>query len=80
MEPHTIHEDMDSAQPDLENRIKDHYHGVFTHQGVFTDRLSCTGFLANQDRRILHTVAYILLQTGRSAARGARPAAAHVTT
>ena len=74
MDPQTVYEEVYSARGDMENRIKE------MHHGVSMDRLSCTRFLANQVRLVLHTAAYVLLQTVRLAARGSSLAAAQVTT
>jgi len=74
MDPQTVYEEVYAARGDMENRIKE------MHHGVSMDRLSCTRFLANQVRLILHTAAYVLLQTVRLAARGSSLGAAQVTT
>ena len=59
---------------DVENRIKELQHGIAS------DRLSCSRFLANQARLLLHAAAFVLYQELRHAAAGTDLARAQVTT
>jgi hypothetical protein len=59
---------------DVENRIKE------LHDAIRIDRLSCTRFLANQARLLLHAAAFALYQELRLAAAGTDLARAQVTT
>jgi len=59
---------------DVENRIKE------LHDAISIDRLSCTRFLANQARLLLHAAAFVLYQELRLAAAGTSLARAQVST
>ena len=73
-DPEVIYRRVYAARGDIENRIKELLHGVAL------DRLSCSDFLANQARLILHAAAYVLYQEVRHHARGTDLAHAQVTT
>jgi len=59
---------------DAENRIKE------LKEDLHADRLSCSRFLANQFRLLLHAAAYMLLQALQEALSGTELAAAQVGT
>jgi hypothetical protein len=59
---------------DAENRIKE------LKEDLHADRLSCSRFLANQFRLLLHAAAYMLLQALQEALAGTELAAAQVGT
>ena len=59
---------------DRENRIKE------GKQDCFTDRTSCHRFAANQFRLLLHSAAYVLMQTLQEAAQGTQWARAQAGT
>ena len=63
-----------ASRGDVENRIKE------LHDAIRIDRLSCTRFLANQARLLLHAAAFVLYQELRLAAAGTSLARAQVTT
>ena len=54
-EPRALYEDVYCQRGDIENRIKEQ------QLGLFADRTSCHGFMANQFRVLLAAFAYVLL-------------------
>ena len=56
-EPRALYEDVYCQRGDMENRIKEQ------QLGLFADRTSCHGFLANQFRVLLAAFAYVLIGT-----------------
>lgn len=73
-DPQVVYHRIYAQRGDMENRLKE------LHHGVSMDRLSCTRFLANQARLLLHAAAYVLHQELRLAAAGTDLARAQVTT
>ena len=63
-----------AARGDVEYRLKE------LHDGILIDRLSCTRFLANQARLLLHAAAFVPYQELRLAAAGTDLARAQVAT
>jgi hypothetical protein len=57
-----LYDELYCQRGDAENRIKEQ------QQGLFADRTSCHGFLANQFRVLLSAAAYVLLETLRRTA------------
>ena len=72
--PQIVYARIYAQRGDMENRIKE------LHHGVSIDRLSCSRYLANQARLLLHTAAFVLYQEIRTAAAGTDLAHAQVTT
>jgi Transposase DDE domain group 1 len=74
-EPWALYEDVYCQRGDRENRIKEQ------QLGLFADRTSCHGFLANQFRVLLAAFAYVLIeQIRRTALVGTELATAQVST
>jgi hypothetical protein len=73
--PETIYGEQYTARGDMENRIKEQ------QLGLFADRTSCHGFLANQFRLLLAFAAYVLIEhLRRVGPAGTELAKAQVTT
>jgi len=70
----TVYEGVYVQRGDIENRIKE------LHHGVAIGRTSCTSFLANQARLLLHACAFVLYQEIRLHASGTDLANAQVGT
>ncbi len=74
-DPETIYDERYTARGDMENRIKEQ------QLGLFADRTSCHGFLANQFRLLLASAAYVLIEhLRRVSLTGTELAKAQVTT
>lgn len=73
-DPQVVYRRIYAQRGDMENRLKE------LHLGIAMDRLSCSRFLANQARLLLHAAAYVLHQELRLAAAGTDLARAQVTT
>jgi hypothetical protein len=73
-DPQVVYARIYARRGDVENRIKE------LHDGINMDRLSCTRFLANQARLLLHAAAFVLYQELRLAAVGTSLARAQVST
>jgi hypothetical protein len=58
-DPQSLYDDLYCQRGDAENRIKEQ------QRGLFADRTSCHGFLANQCRVLLSAAAYVLMETLR---------------
>ena len=58
-DPQALYDDLYCQRGDAENRIKEQ------QLGLFADRTSCHGFLANQFRVLLSAAAYVLVETLR---------------
>lgn len=58
-EPQALYDELYCQRGDAENRIKEQ------QLGLFADRTSCHGFVANQFRVLLSAAAYLLLETLR---------------
>jgi hypothetical protein len=73
--PKTIYDERYTGRGDMENRIKEQ------QLGLFADRTSCHGFLANQFRLLLASAAYVLIEhLRRVGLAGTELARAQVTT
>ena len=73
--PDVIYDERYTARGDMENRIKEQ------QLGLFADRTSCHGFLANQFRLLLASAAYLLIDhVRREGLKGTELAKAQVTT
>jgi len=74
-DPETIYDVRYTARGDMENRIKEQ------QLGLFADRTSCHGFLANQFRLLLASAAYVLIEhLRRVSLAGTELVKAQVTT
>jgi hypothetical protein len=74
-DPQELYDRLYCQRGDAENRIKEQ------QLGLFADRTSCHGFLANQFRVLLSAAAYVLMETLRRVGlAGTELAAAQVTT
>jgi hypothetical protein len=74
-DPKIIYDERYTARGDMENRIKEQ------QLGLFADRTSCHGFLANQFRLLLASAAYVLIEhLRRVSLAGTELAKAQVTT
>ncbi|MDZ7799283.1 MAG: IS1380 family transposase [Trueperaceae bacterium] len=73
-DPEVIYRRMYAKRGDMENRLKE------LQEHLAADRLSCTRFLANQARLLLHTAAYALYQELRLHAAGTSLARAYAGT
>lgn len=63
-DPQVVYHRIYTPRGDVENRLKE------LHDGIHMDRLSCTRFLANQARLLVHAAAFVLYQELRHAASG----------
>lgn len=74
-EPQTLYEQLYCGRGEMENRIKEQ------QLGLFADRTSCHGFVANQFRVLLSAFAYVLVEhVRRTALAGTELANAQVCT
>lgn len=73
-DPEVVYRRIYVKRGDVENRLKE------LQDHLAADRLSCTRFLANQARLLLHTAAYALYQELRLHATGTRLAHAYAGT
>ncbi|MDZ7802096.1 MAG: IS1380 family transposase [Trueperaceae bacterium] len=73
-DPEVIYRRIYAKRGDMENRLKE------LQEHLAADRLSCTRFLANQARLLLHTAAYALYQELRLHAAGTSLARAYAGT
>jgi hypothetical protein len=67
--PQSLYEDTYCARGDMENRIKEQ------QRMLFSDRTSCTDFLANRFRLFLSSCGYVLMETIRRTALQGTPLA-----